>query len=401
MNPLLARLIEKRNALQETVDSTIATVDQENREEFSDSEAKNVADANTEITSLDSRIEGLAGMEKRAQAAHDIASEVAGTGARTSLVQVTSEAAPTLTPGQFVVALGKANRGDTAASAIVTRALQNQAVADNLGVIPADITGGLVKLADDARRITPSMRNLPMPASGSTFLRPRVTQRTAVSAQAAQYDVLDSAKLLITKDTITKSTIGGAVSLSEQDVDFSDPSIYDLVLSDLAQVYGNAAEEVAATAIEAKVTTNVVVWNTASTDYADLHAAIADATGTVYTDAKSVPDTLYVAVDRWEQLVGFVDGSGRPLFNSLNPQNAPGDVRGLTGTGPLGMRVVVSSAFTAGFIAVGASNLIEWFEQDKGSAAIAAPSTLSVTLAYRGYVATNIQAVALCGLEDA
>jgi hypothetical protein len=123
----------------------------------------------------------------------------------------------------------------------------------------------------------------------------------------------------------------------------------------------------------------------------------------VYSTAKRLPDTLFVAPDRWAYLLALVDGDGRPLFPISNGYNLAGEniggVTGFTGFNILGLDVVVDPQFSSNIWIVANRSLVETYEQNKGLLQIAAPSTLETTFAYRGYFATNVYAQGVNGLE--
>ena len=91
----------------------------------------------------------------------------------------------------------------------------------------------------------------------------------------------------------------------------------------------------------------------------------------------------------WGYLLGLVDTSDRPLFPQIGPMNAfgnlaPGQVNGVA----FGLQVVVDRNFETDTVIVGDASGFEIFEQQKGAISIDVPSTLSRTLAFRGYFAT-------------
>lgn len=310
-----------------------------------------------------------------------------------------------ITPGEYAYRWVKANmRGatadDTAAFETITRALQHQAIADNLGIIPTPIIGDVVKFVDASRPAVNSSRRLPMPAKGKTFTRPRATQLTSVAAQAAEGDVLASQKFLITSDTITKGTYGGVLNISEQDIDDTEPALLDLAINDLAEQYAIATDDVTCTAIETASTASAATTLSLTATSDDFIAAIAAAASVAYGTGKQLPDTLYAAVDRWAYLIGLTDDAGRPLFPHLAAQNAPGV--GSVDTfqsNVMGLTLVVDPNFTAGFFAVAAAKYVETYENVKGLATLQAPSILETQIAYRGRFATNVYSQGFGALE--
>ena len=98
-------------------------------------------------------------------------------------------------------------------------------------------------------------------------------------------------------------------------------------------------------------------------------------------------DPLYFSA-----LGALSDQDGRPLFPTVGPMNAYGSVSpGNTNATAFGLTVVVDrNLVKAGGnnVYVGNSDGFELFEQIKGAISVDVPSTLSRTIAFRGYFAT-------------
>jgi hypothetical protein len=319
------------------------------------------------------------------------------------LARVTPSAPITTAPrdvkisaADFVATYGRAMlRGDQDAVETLQRTFATPTLANIAGVLPTPIVGDLINYIDTQRRITVACRQLPMPDGGQIFSRPRISTHASVALQSSPFTELSSTAIVLTGDNITKLSYGGGLDLSEQDIDWSSPALFQIVLEDLGNLYVNAIEQVAATAIEsstAAANDDVLSLTPTPTQF---QAAIALGASEVFAASGSLPDTLFLSVDRWAYIAGLADSSGRPVYPYLNPQSAPGQfAHGVTEFGGdiLGMKVVVSPKFSAGFSAVAVSRLCEVYEQEKGPISIAAPSTLSVRVAYRGYFAANIYA---------
>jgi hypothetical protein len=274
---------------------------------------------------------------------------------------------------------------------------------DLAGILPTPIVGDLVKFVYALRPTVAVSRELPMPASGKTFTRPRVTQRTT-AGQQTEGSALSSQKMTVVSDTVTKTTQGGFVTLTEQDIDWTDPSFLQILFEDLAQSYAIQTDSLLAAAIlAAGVTNKVTGYTPASSAWTVFYAKLVAAAQSVFTNAKQLPDTLFAAPDVWAAIVGYLDSNNRPVFPTLNPFNAAGgpmEVTNFNGS-PLGLNLVVDPNFAAGACVVAASRYGEFFEQNKGLAQIMAPSTLTVDVAYRGYFATNVYANGFVSMQTA
>jgi hypothetical protein len=239
-----------------------------------------------------------------------------------------------------------------------------------------------------------------------TFKRPRLSQRSTVGTQAAEGDVLSSQRVQTAGDTVTKVTKGGVLSLSEQEIDWTDPALLGLSIEDLAASYAIDTDDFLATAIETAATANdatETILAAALPTAANFVAAVTAAAGVAYASAKRLPDTLFVDTNWWSRILGIVDTTGRPVFPTHGQSvNSSGTAEGVTsfgGINVLGLNVVVDPNFTADFMCVAVSSLIEFYEQNKGLLSINAPSTLEVQYAYRGYVATNVYLQAIASIE--
>ena len=88
-------------------------------------------------------------------------------------------------------------------------------------------------------------------------------------------------------------------------------------------------------------------------------------------------------------MLSLSDTADRPLFPQIGPMNAfgnlaPGQVNG----NAFGLQVVVDRNFAGDTLIIGDASGYEIFEQQKGALSIDVPSTLSRTIAFRGYLAT-------------
>jgi hypothetical protein len=66
--------------------------------------------------------------------------------------------------------------------------------------------------------------------------------------------------MVIASNTVSKTTLAGQVTLSIQDVDFTDPAALNIILNDLVGEYLIAVDNVAADAITAGATASGATW---------------------------------------------------------------------------------------------------------------------------------------------
>lgn len=404
MNPRLAALRTKRDGIQEKLDAIDAAVALRSDLAMTEDETTEYEQLRVARESVSADIDNLAEDFDRQRSISETLGRITPVdgdhGTRITHIRE-REAAPSMTPGEYAVACIRSWTGtptEREEAQTLLRVVAEVGTGDTAGILPTPIVGDLVKFVDANRYAVNAMRSLPMPPKGKTFTRPRLTQSSQSGTQTEKSQ-LTSRQLTTTGDTVTKATHGTVLNLTEQDIDWSEPSLFDIVYEDMAQQYAIDTEATAAAAIAAAAT-NTQAFDISTADSAAVAAALADGAGATYGRAKSLPDTLFAAVNVWSFLAGLVDGDGRLVYPTLAPMNAPGtleltDFRG----NPMGLRLCVSPAFSDNFAAIGVSRLCEVYEQNKGFVQVNLPSALEVQVAYRGYFATNVYANGLTSLQ--
>jgi len=255
------------------------------------------------------------------------------------------------------------------------------------GIVPTPILGAVFSAIEAARPLVTAFGTRAMPPGGKIFIRPVISTHVSVAEQAAQGDQLSSTALEIDDVQVTKLTFGGTLDLSEQVIDWTQPSMIDAVITDMARIYANQTEEYVCGQLLAGV------GNTDTgvdfTDPESVLAALYAAAAAQATATNVLPNFLALSPNRWQSFGSLVDGSGRPVFPSYAPSNAPGTLNlGSFMSNPLGVQLIVSSGFASDTCILGNSRGFEIYEQLKGLLRAENPSVLTTTLAYRGYLAT-------------
>lgn len=269
------------------------------------------------------------------------------------------------------------------------RAVANQTTADNPGILPTPILGPVVTALWRVRPFVNSVTSRPMPGGGKTFSRPVVSQHTQVGPQAGgEKTELPSRAMKIDPLQVTKNTYGGALDISFQDRDWTDPAILQIVIDDLASEYAQQTNAVASAAFAAAVLASVPLAD--ATSPSEWLGAIYTAAANVAAQtANQLPDTLWVSTDVWRALGMLSDSAGRPLFPVMGAQNALGTMDPSTwASNPFGLRVVVDSTLPAKTAIVGVAAYSETYEQIGGTVSVTEPSILGYTVAYYGYFAS-------------
>jgi HK97 family phage major capsid protein len=276
---------------------------------------------------------------------------------------------------------------------VFTRAAAHQKTPDNLGVVPDPIVGGVINFIDASRPLVNFLgpQNLP----SATWYRPKVTQRTLVAAQgsagaaADEKAELTSQKMTITRLTGNAVTYGGYVNVSRQDIDFSQPSMLDVVINDLASQYAIQTEAALGVLVNAQAN-NVELAPVAaggSPSATELVAGLWTAMANVYAATKGVGRVALVVPPA---RLGAWGGA----FAPVNPQNSQsqGFEAGNFGSGVVGsisgIPVICSPSYpvtTNHYGAVISSAAVEVYEQRIGALQVTEPSVLGVQVAYAGY----------------
>jgi HK97 family phage prohead protease len=259
---------------------------------------------------------------------------------------------------------------------------------DTPGLLPTPIWQNTYNNFIGRRPVCDAVTVRPMPGGGKVFIRPEVTTHVSIGASIAEQSPT-AGTMVVFNNQVTKQIFGGYVNISEADIDWTDPAILQVVLDDMGRIYANATDNYAADQLVAGVSVTQA-FATADVAKPEVWAAeIAEASATILSSSNgNLPTHLFVAPDRWRNLVGLSDSSNRPLFPQVGPMNAQGDLSpSAYGGNAFGLQVVVDRNFASGVAIVGDASGFELYEQQKGIMSIESPSTLSRTIALRGYFA--------------
>jgi hypothetical protein len=257
------------------------------------------------------------------------------------------------------------------------------------GILPVPIVQPVYNNFIGNRPVIDAIGARALPGGGKVFIRPEVTTHTTIGEQATQNTALDDGTFVITDNQVTKHTFGGYVTLSEQAIDWSTPEVIGLLLDDMARIYANQTDNYAADNLVSGATDTNPFGNDA-TDPSQWSEFVGLAAQDILTASNgNLPTHLFVSPNMWGYLLGLSDTAKRPLFPSLSPVNAFGDLSVTDAMGmAFGLRVVVDRNFPTDTVIVGDPSGYEIYEQQKGAISVDVPSTLSRTIAFRGYIAT-------------
>jgi len=267
---------------------------------------------------------------------------------------------------------------------------------DTPGLLPVPVLGPLVQDLNFLRPTVEAVGARAFPDGGrsKTFIRPTITTHTSVATQSTELSAVSATTMVIASNSISKTTLAGQVSLSSQDISFTNPEAMSLILNDLMGEYMIASDNLAADNLLSAANSSGVWDGTV----ADLLKSIYDSAKDVSTNRNWMPTHMFVSVDVWSQLGQLVDTTNRPIFPfigaGLTGQNALGGGSATSWNGtPLGLQLVVDSNFADKTMIItrvgqGQGDAYEFYESIQGLLSVDTPSTLGKTMSFHGYVST-------------
>ena len=311
------------------------------------------------------------------------------------------------TPGEYFAAMHIG--GDTlvnvqnAAKAAYTKrqsALQAAAgdilTTDTPGLLPVPVLGPLFQDLNFVRPVVTAFGAKAMPATPSkTFIRPTITTHTSAAVQT-ENAAASATTMVIASNVVTKTTVAGQVTITQQDMDFTDPAAMNLILNDLAGEYMIKTDDIAADALVAGKTASGSTWTVTAGDPTSLIDSLYDAAREIAEDSNYFPTHLCVSPDVWEKLGAQLDASKRPVLGYVTDgvvgQNSLGKVGGMgyNNMNVMGLQLVVDNNFASNTMLVVYAPGFEIYEAQQGVLSVALPSTLARNFSFYGYFATFV-----------
>ena len=296
-------------------------------------------------------------------------------------------------PAEYMAAYVRGGHDFAQLNANIKAAAPNITTTDTPGILPEEIVTPVYDGLNPVRPFVSAIGVKAMPAMGATFRRPVITARPTVTQQpTGQNNTLDPSSVTIQNNDVSKLTFGTYVTLSEQDLDWTDPASLNIVLEQLAIAYGQATDNYAIDTCR-----NAIV-QTQSWDpqvAKDTIEGVYGAAVQISAASNYLPTHLFVSPTVWGYLGSQVDDQNRPVFPfvgapGLMGQNASGTSSATSWNGnPLGLNLVVDKHCDGSFMghAAGPAAGFEFYEMQKGAISIDEPSKLARTIAFRGYAA--------------
>jgi|694.fasta_scaffold113316_2 HK97 family phage prohead protease len=301
------------------------------------------------------------------------------------------------TPSEYMAKFARGGSEFAELNARIKAAAPDITTTDTPGILPTPIVSPVYDSLNPIRPFVTAIGARAMPAGGATFRRPVITVRPTVTQQpTGQLNTLDPSTVTVANNNVSKLTFGTYVTLSEQDIDWTDPDSLAIVLNQLAIAYGQATDNYAVDTMVSGVTQTETI--TDLSDSADWIAAIYGAAYQISNASNYLPTHFFAAPVTWAKLGMIVDDANRPLFPSVAPYNAFGVQTANSWNGnPLGLSLVVDKNMAGSTGAGGLNGVVghaagpaagfEFYEQQKGAISVDVPATLGRTIAFRGYAA--------------
>jgi HK97 family phage prohead protease len=301
------------------------------------------------------------------------------------------------TPSEYMAKFARGGSEFAELNARIKAAAPDITTNDSPGILPTNIVSPVYDSLNPIRPFVTAIGARAMPAGGATFRRPVITVRPTVTQQpTGQLNTLDPSTVTVANNNVSKLTFGTYVTLSEQDIDWTDPDSLAIVLNQLAIAYGQATDNYAVDTMVSGVTqTETIVDLSSSADWIE---AIYGAAYQISNASNYLPTHFFAAPVTWAKLGMIVDDANRPLFPSVAPYNAFGVQTANSWNGnPLGLSLVVDKNMAGSTSAGGLNGVVghaagpaagfEFYEQQKGAISVDVPATLGRTIAFRGYAA--------------
>ena len=402
--PVLAALYDQREECCNTLDAVLAQIE---GRDMTDAEKTLCESTRERLETIDAQIEPLARFDalrdQHRQASAQLAAPLANGMQSPRPLGVVSHV-EYRSAGAYVVDYMRANgimdRGhaDSEAASRLLQTRADQTTTSTPGLLPTPIVGQVVSLLDVNRPLiqslggTKALGNIP----GTTFTRPKVTVHTQVGKQTAEKTALPSRAMTVAPQTFTKETHGGYVDISRQDVDWTSPAAWDVLIQDLAAEYAIETETVVAAAFATAATGTKPPALPAAPVLADWTKGLYTAAMHSYSAGQRMPARVWVSLDVWAALGSLVDQQRvvLPPDQLAGSQDTPLDSFDIGGSSLaefrgdiLGLPRIVAPYLPSKTCIVGPADLYEIYEENIGLLSVIEPSILGVQVAYGGYLA--------------
>jgi len=221
----------------------------------------------------------------------------------------------------------------------------DESTTTNTGLTLAPHLQEFISTTIDGRPTIDAISRGALPASGMSFTIPKLTQAPTVAEVAEEGDPFGT-PMTSSFLTVDVSKYAGASRISWELIDRSSPAFLTELLREMSTAYAKATDLAVVSALLSGGTDATAVAGTAD----GLQSFIATESAAAYAGSGNFARNLVANTTNWVNIMGYQDGSDRPLYTAAAPSNAPGAVNGTSIVG----NVLGTSLFVDPHIGAGA-----------------------------------------------
>lgn len=221
----------------------------------------------------------------------------------------------------------------------------DESTTTNTGLTLAPHLQEFISTTIDGRPTIDAISRGALPASGMSFTIPKLTQAPTVAEVAEEGDPFGT-PMTSSFLTVDVAKYAGASRISWELIDRSSPAFLTELLREMSTAYAKATDLAVVSALLSGGTDATAVAGTAD----GLQSFIATESAAAYAGSGNFARNLVANTTNWVNIMGYQDGSDRPLYTAAAPSNAPGAVNGTSIVG----NVLGTSLFVDPHIGAGA-----------------------------------------------
>jgi len=268
---------------------------------------------------------------------------------------------------------------------------------DNAGLVPTrQLTEIINPLSNADRPSISAISTGTLPDAGLSFEIPKITQVPTV-AETAEAGAPSETDQNVSYLSVDVKKYAGQQTFSVEILDRSSPAFFAELVRQMEFAYAKATNAAVSAALIAGATDG----GNRTLSAANLQDFVADASVSIYKGTLGFAQNLVVSPEQWGAIMGLVDGSNRPLFTAIAPQNAPGTLApGAVRGNVSGLALYVDRSLTTGSGLGDGTMLVinpesyTWYESSRFRLETNVIASGQVSVAYYGYgaIATKVAA---------
>jgi HK97 family phage major capsid protein len=220
----------------------------------------------------------------------------------------------------------------------------DESTTTNTGLTLAPHLQEFISTTIDGRPTIDAITRGALPASGMSFTIPKLVTPPTVAEVAEEGDPFGT-PMTSSFLTVNVEKYAGASRISWELIDRSSPAFLTELLREMSSAYAKATDLAVVSALLSGGTDATAVAGTAD----GLQSFIATESAAAYAGSGNFARNLVANTTNWTAIMGYQDGSDRPLYNAAAPSNAPGAVNGTSIVGNvLGTNLFVDPHIGAG-----------------------------------------------------